>query len=233
MDDQLLDAICEHLVSSLSTEDDYIVREGDPVSEMLFIIRGRLRSSTTNGGRSGFLDSIVLGPGDFCGEELLTWALDPKSSASLPQSTRTVLALVEVEGFALGADHLKQVANQFRRLHSKKLQHTFRVYSHSWRTWAACFIQAAWRRFQRRKSAWDLNRREESAYDQGYDGHYGDDDDGRSGMHGAGGVDLVDVGSASVVNQAGGRRGSFRVNALDLPILPKPQEPDFSLDAYH
>ncbi|KAL4571787.1 hypothetical protein LXL04_018552 [Taraxacum kok-saghyz] len=35
MDDQLLDAICERLVSSLSTEDAYIVREGDPVTEML------------------------------------------------------------------------------------------------------------------------------------------------------------------------------------------------------
>ncbi|CAA6662285.1 unnamed protein product [Spirodela intermedia] len=117
MDGQLLDAICEHLVSSLSTEGTYIVREGDPVTEMLFIIRGRLESYTTNGGRTGFFDSITLRPGDFCGEELL------------PSSTRTVKALVEVEGFALRAEHLKLVANQFRRLHSKKLQHTFRVYS--------------------------------------------------------------------------------------------------------
>ncbi len=65
MDDQLLDAICERLVSSLSTEGTYIVREGDPVTEMLFIIRGRLESSTTNGGRTGFFNSIILKPGDF------------------------------------------------------------------------------------------------------------------------------------------------------------------------
>ncbi|KAJ0984958.1 hypothetical protein J5N97_003314 [Dioscorea zingiberensis] len=77
MDDQLLDAICERLVSTLSTEGTCIVREGDPVTEMLFIIRGRLESSTTNGGRTGFFNSITLRPGDFCGEELLSWALLP------------------------------------------------------------------------------------------------------------------------------------------------------------
>ncbi|KAL3574209.1 hypothetical protein D5086_024822 [Populus alba] len=126
MDDQLLDAICERLVSSLSTEGTYIVREGDPVNEMLFVIRGQLESSTTNGGRSGFFNSITLRPGDFCGEELLTWALMPISSANLPSSTRTVKALSEVEAFALEAKDLKFFAHQFKRLQSKKLQHAFR-----------------------------------------------------------------------------------------------------------
>ncbi|KAJ8566999.1 hypothetical protein K7X08_019207 [Anisodus acutangulus] len=88
MDDQLLDAICERLVSSLSIMGTYVVREGDPVNEMLFIIRGQLESSTTNGGRSGFFNSTTLRPGDFCGEELLTWALLPNST-QLPSSTRT------------------------------------------------------------------------------------------------------------------------------------------------
>eukprot|EP01018_Ginkgo_biloba_P007253 Gb_31243 [translate_table: standard] len=164
MDDQLLDAICERLKSALSTEGTFIVREGDPVNEMLFIIRGYLDSTTTNGGRTGFFNSITLGPGDFCGEELLTWALLPKSSLNLPSSTRTVKALVEVEAFALRAEDLKFVANQFRRLHSKKLQHTFRFYSHQWRTWSACFIQAAWRRYKKRKLAAELLRKESFYY---------------------------------------------------------------------
>ena len=86
---------------------------------MWFIIRGRLESSTTNGGRTGFFNSIMLKPGDFCGEKLLAWALHPKSSPNLPSSTRTVRALNEVEAFALRAEDLKFVANQFRRLHSK------------------------------------------------------------------------------------------------------------------
>ncbi|XP_008782071.2 cyclic nucleotide-gated ion channel 17-like [Phoenix dactylifera] len=158
MDDQLLDAICLRLVSCLCTEGTSIVREGDPVTEMLFVIRGILESSTTDGGRTGFFNSIILRPGDFCGEELLTWALHPKSNANLPSSTRTVKALVEVEAFVLRAEDLKFVANQFRRLHSKKLQHSLRFYSHHWRTWASCFIQAAWHRYKRRKMAKDLGR---------------------------------------------------------------------------
>jgi len=160
MDDQLLDAICERLVSSLSTEGTYIVREGDLVTEMLFIIRGKLESSTTDGGRTGFFNSITLKPGDFCGEELLGWALVPKPTVNLPSSTRTVKAILEVEAFALRAEDLRFVASQFRRLHSRKLQHTFRYYSHHWRTWAACFIQHAWRRHKRRKMAKDLRMRE-------------------------------------------------------------------------
>ena len=44
MDERLLDAICERLKPSLFTENTFIVREGDPVDEMLFIIRGRLES---------------------------------------------------------------------------------------------------------------------------------------------------------------------------------------------
>ncbi|OIT04907.1 putative cyclic nucleotide-gated ion channel 16 [Nicotiana attenuata] len=101
MDDQLLDAICKCLVSSLNTKDTYIVPEGDPVIEMLFIIRGELESSTTNGGRSGFFNSITLKQGDFCGEELLTWALVPNPNVKLPISTRIVKCLREVEAFAL------------------------------------------------------------------------------------------------------------------------------------
>lgn len=137
MDERLLDAICERLKPCLYTENTYIVREGDPVDEMLFIIRGRLESVTTDGGRSGFFNRGLLKEGDFCGEELLTWALDPKSGANLPSSTRTVKALTEVEAFALIAEELKFVASQFRRLHSRQVQHTFRFYSQQWRTWAA------------------------------------------------------------------------------------------------
>jgi len=118
---------------------------------MLFIMLGKLLTMTTNGGRRGFFNSKYLKAGDFCGEELLTWALDPHSSSNLPISTRTVEALTEVEAFALKADDLKFVASQFRQLHSKQLRHTFRFYSQQWRTWAACFIHVAWRRYSKKK----------------------------------------------------------------------------------
>ncbi|KAK9158415.1 hypothetical protein Scep_004989 [Stephania cephalantha] len=160
MDEQMLDAICERLKPALSTEGTCLVREGDPVNEMFFIIRGNLDSYTTNGGRSGFFNSCQIGPGDFCGEELLTWALDPHPGIILPSSTRTVKAVSEVEAFALIAEDLKFVAAQFRRLHSKQLRHKFRFYSHQWRTWAACFIQAAWRRHKKRKDAAEFKARE-------------------------------------------------------------------------
>uniref|UniRef100_M8BM85 Uncharacterized protein n=1 Tax=Aegilops tauschii TaxID=37682 RepID=M8BM85_AEGTA len=152
MDDQLLDTICARLVSSLCTKGTYIVREGDPVTEMLFIIRGELESSTTDR-LTGLFTSITLKAGDFCGEELLGWAPVPKPTARLPSATRTVKAVTEVEAFSLKPEDLKFVAMQFSSLNSKKLQHSLRFYSHKWRTWGARLIQAASRRYRRRKMA--------------------------------------------------------------------------------
>ncbi|PHU09715.1 putative cyclic nucleotide-gated ion channel 13 [Capsicum chinense] len=161
MDEQLLDALCDLLKPVLFTENSFIIREGDPVNEMLFVMRGTLLTMTTNGGRTGFFNSASLKAGDFCGEELLTWALDPNASSTLPASTRTVRAVIDVEAFALTADDLKFVAAQFRRLHSKQLHHTFRFYSQHWRTWAACFIQEAWRRHYRNKLVKSLREEED------------------------------------------------------------------------
>ncbi|RZC91107.1 hypothetical protein C5167_028939 [Papaver somniferum] len=166
MDERMLDAICERLKPGLCTQGTCLLREGDPVNEMLFVIRGHLDSYTTNGGRTGFFNSCSIGSGDFCGEELLTWVLDPRPSVILPSSTRTVKAIGEVEAFALSAEDLKFVASQFRRLHSKQIRHKFRFYSHHWRTWAACFIQVAWRRFRKRKGLAQLRTREMSSVDQ-------------------------------------------------------------------
>lgn len=160
MDERMLDAICERLRPALYTRGTRLMRELDPVDSMLFIIRGYLDSYTTQGGRSGFFNSCRIGAGEFCGEELLTWALDPRPAAKLPLSTRTVRAVSEVEAFALVADDLRFVASQFRRLHSARIRHRFRFYSHQWRTWAACFIQAAWRRYKRRRASMELRVRE-------------------------------------------------------------------------
>ncbi|KAF3794247.1 putative cyclic nucleotide-gated ion channel 14 [Nymphaea thermarum] len=238
MDDQLLDAICERLVSSLSTEGTFIVREGDPVTEMLFVIRGRLESSTTNGGRTGFFNCITLRPGDFCGEELLAWALLPKSTVSLPSSTRTVKALGEVEAFALRAEDLKFVANQFRRLHSRKLQHTFRYYSHHWRTWAACFIQAAWQRYKRRKMAKELMTQESFSMTR----EQQEEDEGMQNCYEKPPVTSNAKQNLSVTIlasrfAANTRKGVQKVKGVtapslteELPKLAKPEEPDFSTE---
>ncbi|KAK4604773.1 hypothetical protein RGQ29_013012 [Quercus rubra] len=223
MDERLLDAICERLKPCLFTENTYIVREGDPVDQMLFIIRGRLESVTTDGGRSGFFNRSFLKEGDFCGEELLTWALDPKSGANLPSSTRTVKAITEVEAFALIAEELKFVASQFRRLHSRQVQHTFRFYSQQWRTWAACFIQAAWRRYHKRKNA-ELRRKEE------------EEAEASEGSRGSVGGGSFSIGATFLATRfaANALRGVHRNRnartARELVKLQKPSEPDFTAD---
>ncbi|KAJ1690912.1 hypothetical protein LUZ63_015067 [Rhynchospora breviuscula] len=230
MDDQLLDAMCYRLKPALYTESSLIIREGDPVNYMLFVMRGKLESITTGGGRTGFLNISYLNPGDFCGEELLTWALDPHPPSSLPSSTRTVKSCTEVEAFSLMADDLKFVATQFRRLHSKQLQDTFRFYSQQWRTWAACFIQAAWRRYCRKKLEEALNEQERRLKAAIYVGP----------GSGLGPTSSLSLGAALYASRFAGnmmrllRRSKTRKARLQesLPtrLLQKPAEPNFSLE---
>ncbi|XP_078440453.1 cyclic nucleotide-gated channel 15 [Wolffia australiana] len=223
MDEQMLDAICERLRPALYTEGTCPVRELDPVSEMLFIIRGHLDSYTTNGGRTGFFNSCRIGPGDFCGEELLTWALDPRPAASLPSSTRTVKTIFEVEAFALVAEDLRFVAAQFRRLHSKQLRHKFRFYSLQWRAWAACFIQAAWRRSRRRRASLSIDlRREDLALVAAPPGRYPKFQDPLQQSRAAAAARLLPARS-----RAGPREPNPR--AANSSLM-KPAEPDFSVE---
>jgi cyclic nucleotide gated channel len=226
MDERLLDAICERLKPCLFTEHTYLVREGDPVDEMLFIIRGRLESVTTDGGRSGFFNRSLLVETDFCGEELLTWALDPKSGSNLPSSTRTVKAITEVEAFALTAEELKFVASQFRRLHSRQVQHTFRFYSQQWRTWAACFIQAAWRRYSKRKNM-ELHRKEEEEEERAK-GLEGTGNNVGGGSYSLGATFLASRFAANALR--GVHRNRLAKTARELVKLQKPPEPDFAVD---
>uniref|UniRef100_M1A8R1 Cyclic nucleotide-gated ion channel 15 n=1 Tax=Solanum tuberosum TaxID=4113 RepID=M1A8R1_SOLTU len=223
MDERMLDAICERLKPALCTQGTCLVREGDPVNEMLFIIRGNLDSYTTNGGRTGFFNSCRIGPGDFCGEELLTWALNRRPSVILPSSTRTVKAVSEVESFALVAEDLKFVAAQFRRLHSKQLRHKFRFYSHQWRTWAACFIQAAYRRYKKRKGVAELEALENLVNEtESFSGQLDmNAPSPRSGF------------AEYATRWAASRRGLHKHSDSDssaVSSLQKPEEPDFSVD---
>ncbi|KAK7275354.1 hypothetical protein RIF29_16468 [Crotalaria pallida] len=222
MNKQLLDAMCDRLKPVLHTEKSYIFLEGDPVEEMLFIMRGTLATATTNAGRTGFFYSFVLKAGDFCGEELLTWALDPNTSPNLPISTRTVQTISEVEAFALTADDLKFVASQFRRIiNSKQLQHTFRFYSLQWRTWAACFIQAAWRRYLKKQTKRSLRGAEERLRALA-------SEEGSSLSIGAT-VYASRFSSNLLRSLRRGKRNRMPQPHRLLPLLPqKPVEPDFT-----
>ncbi|KAK9665249.1 hypothetical protein RND81_14G100200 [Saponaria officinalis] len=224
MDDQLLDAMCDRLKPVLYTKDGNIIREGDPVDAMVFVMRGKLLTMTTNGGRTGFFNSEYLKAGDFCGEELLTWALDPHPSANLPLSTRTVQTLTKVEAFALLADDLKFVASQFRRLHSKQLRHTFRFYSQQWRTWAACFIQAAWRRYHRKKTEQALQEEEDRLQDALVR------EGGSSPSLGATIYASRFAGNMLRALRKNGARKVRMPERISPMLLQKPAEPDFSME---
>ncbi|XP_071715636.1 cyclic nucleotide-gated ion channel 1-like [Rutidosis leptorrhynchoides] len=224
MDERLLDAMSDCLQPVLYTENSYIVREGDPVDEMLFIMRGELLTTTTNGGRTGFFNSSRLKAGDFCGEELLTWALDPNFSTTFPLSTRTVRPVTDVEAFSLKADDLKFVASQFRRLHSKRLQHTFRYYSQQWRTWGACFIQVAWRRHCVRKHEKVLYEEEKRLQDALAKAA------GETSSPSLGAAIYASRFAANILHKLRNRSHSTKILPPIVPsMLPqKPVDPDFS-----
>ncbi|GAQ78047.1 cyclic nucleotide-gated ion channel [Klebsormidium nitens] len=146
-DPLLLDILCERLRPVLFTRGLVLVRDGEPVRRLLLLVRGRLRNVHSVGGRASV---AILGPGDFTGEELLTWGLARTvDQHRLPLSTASLECVDTVEAFALEAEDLMYVTSHFQqRLQSKKLRHTIRHYSPHWRTWAAVTIQLTWRRFK-------------------------------------------------------------------------------------
>ncbi|KAG8043701.1 hypothetical protein GUJ93_ZPchr0458g22608 [Zizania palustris] len=115
---------------------------------------------------------------------------------------------------------LKFVAGQFRRMHSRQVQHTFRFYSQHWRTWAACFIQAAWRRYYKRKMA-EQHRREEEAVN----------------WHSSSSSSRSSLAATIFASRfaANALRGVHRLRSKGgggstIVRLPKPPEPDFAID---
>ncbi|VVB03505.1 unnamed protein product [Arabis nemorensis] len=149
-DGWLLEALCDRVNYVFYSANSFIVKEGAPVEEMLIVTRGKLESVTGFSEINGYYDSFYLGPGDICGD-LLNWVLDPHLSSRLPTSNRTIVTLTDVEGFVLLPDDFKFVASYINSSDNKKFKHIFRFYSQQWRTWATCFIQAAWRKHCKRK----------------------------------------------------------------------------------
>ncbi|VVB03502.1 unnamed protein product [Arabis nemorensis] len=218
-DDQLLDELCARLKTVIYTENSYIVREGDSLEEMFFVVRGNLMSFTTYGERNRFL----LRTGDYCGD-LLTWALDPHAS-HFPVSSRTIQALTEVEVSVLSVDDLKFVSTLYSRLHSKEVQHIFRYHSVQWRTWAACIIQVAWERHCRRKLSKAL-REEEGRLQNSLQ----NDDSGGNKLNLSAAIYALRFASHALKN--------LRANAAErnsrfphmLSLLPqKPADPEFPI----
>ena len=150
-DDSVIDNICARLQSMVLIPGTEVVRQGEPVEEMLFIVKGRLRS--THKMTSGEISVCHLGPGLFSGEELLTWALSRSpDEACLPKASSSLDAVTLIEAFSLQSSDLCFITTHFKfSLRTKKLRQLIRYYSPHWRTWAAVTIQLAWRRYKASK----------------------------------------------------------------------------------
>ena len=110
-----------------------IVREGDPIDEMLFVLHGKLWSSSA----ASSTNNEFLKDGDFWSEELVNRVQGESSSSSSSSkllislhlkgqkkliSHTTIKALTKVEAFVLRIDDLKTLFNE----KAKILQSWFR-----------------------------------------------------------------------------------------------------------
>ncbi|XP_038904375.1 cyclic nucleotide-gated ion channel 1-like [Benincasa hispida] len=149
MDDKLLNAICDYLKPVLYIERNLIVQEGEPLDEIVFIIRGKVMiySKRDSEGAAGSSGSKWLTKGDFYGEDLLDWALRNPTSTTVPISTKTMRAHSKVEAFVLMANDLKTVVTKFWWLFSRNSPSLKAI----WAPWAALALQLAWRRYHKSK----------------------------------------------------------------------------------
>ncbi|KAK7257241.1 hypothetical protein RIF29_31074 [Crotalaria pallida] len=156
MDDLVLENICDRVRSLIFTKGETIAKEGDPVQRMLFVVRGHLQSSQVL--RDGVKSYCMLGPGNFSGDELLSWCLRRPFIERLPPSSSTLTTLETTEAFGLEAEDVKYVTQHFRYTFVKeKVKRSARYYSPGWRTWAAVAIQLAWRRYRHRLTLTSLS----------------------------------------------------------------------------
>ncbi|CAN4096949.1 unnamed protein product [Withania somnifera] len=144
------------VLTNRSTFGYHITKEGDPVQRMLFIVRGHLQSSQVL--RDGVKSCCMLGPGNFSGDELLSWCLRRPFVERLPPSSSSLVTLETTEAFGLEANDVKYVTQHFRYTFvNEKVKRSARYYSPGWRTWAAVAIQLAWRRYRHRLTLTSLS----------------------------------------------------------------------------
>uniref|UniRef100_A0A1J3HSR8 Cyclic nucleotide-gated ion channel 4 n=1 Tax=Noccaea caerulescens TaxID=107243 RepID=A0A1J3HSR8_NOCCA len=156
MDDLVLENICDRVKSLIFTKGETIQKEGDAVKRMLFVVRGHLQSSQLL--RDGVKSCCMLGPGNFSGDELLSWCLRRPFVERLPPSSSTLVTLETTEAFGLDAEDVKYVTQHFRYTFvNEKVKRSARYYSPGWRTWAAVAIQLAWRRYKHRLTLTSLS----------------------------------------------------------------------------
>ncbi|RWW29772.1 hypothetical protein GW17_00005707 [Ensete ventricosum] len=149
LDDLILDNICERVKPLVFSKGEKVIREGDAVQRMVFVVRGHLKSSQCLS--KGIVATCMLGPGNFLGDELLSWCLRRPFVDRLPASSATFECVEPAEAFGLDAPDLRYITEHFRyKFANERLKRTARFYSSNWQTWAAVNIQLAWRRYKTR-----------------------------------------------------------------------------------
>ncbi|CAL8126573.1 unnamed protein product [Prunus armeniaca] len=149
LEDVILDNICDLVRPIIYSKGEKLIREGDPVQRMMFIVRGRIQRSQCLS--KGFQATSVLEPGSFFGDELLPWCLRRPFSSRLPPSSATFTCMESIEAFGLDANCLHYIIDHFRyKFSNEGLRRTARYYSSNWRTWGAVIIQLAWHRHRMR-----------------------------------------------------------------------------------
>ncbi|MFQ6630543.1 hypothetical protein Gotur_009363 [Gossypium turneri] len=149
LNDLILDNICDRVKPLVFSKDEKIIREGDPVQRMVFVVRGRIKRIQSLS--KGVVATSLIESGGFLGDELLSWCLRRPFIDRLPASSATFVCVEPIEAFSLDSNHLKYITDHFRyKFANERLKRTARYYSSNWRTWAAVNIQLGWRRYRTR-----------------------------------------------------------------------------------
>lgn len=104
MDEVELKVISDRLKPQLYPEKTHIIREGEPLDQMLFITQGTVWQYETNCTTT----TKHLKRGDYYGEELAKWSRthEALSDSQCPTSTATVKSQTKVEAFVLNVNDL-------------------------------------------------------------------------------------------------------------------------------
>ncbi|GMN69288.1 hypothetical protein TIFTF001_038340 [Ficus carica] len=95
---------------------------------MLFVVRGHLQSYQVL--RDGLKSCCMLGPGNFSGDELLSWCLRCPFIERLPPSSSMLVTVKTTEAFGLEAVDVKYVTQHFRYTFvNEKVKRSARYYS--------------------------------------------------------------------------------------------------------
>ncbi|XP_044468326.1 cyclic nucleotide-gated ion channel 1-like [Mangifera indica] len=111
-EDAKLESLCTRMKPAFYGDRTLVIREGEPISEILFVLRGKLWTYTSSradiGDNNG--ENVRLREGAIIGKELVSWIQAQPNSSILPISTRTIRTLRHVESIAITAYDLKDVS---------------------------------------------------------------------------------------------------------------------------